>query len=449
MRNLQIAAGVALALAGVSVAQAAIPSAAQCAAPNEILYIAGSSAAQNAFANALATDLFGGAANLEVFSASNGNFKVYCGFANPATAITGIATNDVVAVHYRGEGGSVVGALPIVSGNAIQFLDLTNTGAIGGSVVNSDGSTTVTVNTTGTSATVGTTDGWGGGVAPHAVEVGITDLEPSQFHDANYPSAYSTTAFGSATATQLQGLATKKLFGQVFGIYVNPTNLVDPVTGVTPTAINLSRETVSNILVGNYKDWSKVPSATGGKVSSASVTINLVNREAGSGTRTGTSVYFLNYGCGSTTTITDPNPAADGFATGDVLTTAAATGGSLTYASVDNAKTGLLVAQLSGVTPSSLAAASGQYDWWFEATFVPGTIGSAGGTALYNWLSGGELQNVATAPHTAQIVAIPNVLRNVNVPTVPLTSNTLGGKTIYVNPFSRGTTSCNLPVEKN
>src|ERR1700733_11046881 len=114
MRNLKIASAVALALGGISAAQAASPTLAQCQAPGATLYVAGSSAAQNAFAAALNTDLFGGG---EVtYSATNGNFKAYCGLSANATVAP---VNTPIVVHYRAEGGSVVGALPIVSGNAI------------------------------------------------------------------------------------------------------------------------------------------------------------------------------------------------------------------------------------------------------------------------------------------------------------------------------------------
>src|ERR1700736_3333484 len=123
MRNLQIAAAVALAIGGMSAAHAN-PTAARCAAPNNLLYVAGSSAAQNAFGNALATDLFGGAANLNTYSGTNGNFKAYCGTA-AAGNTGGNPAGNTVTVHYRGEGGSVVGALPIVSGKPVKFLDLT------------------------------------------------------------------------------------------------------------------------------------------------------------------------------------------------------------------------------------------------------------------------------------------------------------------------------------
>ena len=73
--NLKVAAAVAVALGGHSFAEAAQTPAA-CAAAAAKLYIAGSSAAQPAFATALANDLFdtGGETTM---SATNGNFKAY------------------------------------------------------------------------------------------------------------------------------------------------------------------------------------------------------------------------------------------------------------------------------------------------------------------------------------------------------------------------------------
>jgi hypothetical protein len=432
MRNYKIASAVALALGSISAAQAAAPTVAQCKAPTDTLYVAGSSAAQNAFANALNTDAFGGGEL--AFSASNGNFKAYCGIsANASFAPVG----DVVVVHYRAEGGSVVGALPIVSGKAIKFLDLTNAAVTG-----------VAVTTTGTSAANGTTDSWGGPLTAHTVEVGVTDVEPGQFVNANFPSAYSAAVFGAATPTQLANLPKSALFDQVFGLFVNTSGL--NAAGTTGQAINLTRETVANILLGSYTDWSKVPTATGGQVSTVAATIKVINREAGSGTRTGASIYFLDYGCGKAVSINDPTPGTDGFATADVLATAGATPGAITYASIDNAgKANLSTVSLYGVAPSNLAATSGQYDWWYEAQLIKGTILTPAGSTIFGFLQK-ELSTVNTAPHVADILAIPNAGSPANTPAVPVVANTAQpGAAIYVNPFTRGGASCAIPGETN
>jgi ABC-type phosphate transport system substrate-binding protein len=444
MNNLKIAAAVAMALGGVAATQAAFaaaPTATQCATPNDSLYVAGSSAAQPSFATALATDLFDtngetAIAAPAITGSANGNFKAYCGFAKAGNG-AGITTGDVVTVYYRAEGGSVVGALPLVSpAHSIEFLDLQPTSC-----------QTTSPTVLGLSANVGTTDGWTGCVSKHAVEMGVTDLEPTQFTPPNYPSAYSTTVFGSATKAQLGALTSTRLFQQVFGLFAN-----------LPSAVNLSRSSAANILNGNYSDWSAVPAFGGGTVTGSSETITLVNREAGSGTRTGASIYFLGTNCiDSPDSLSDPNPTTDGYATGDVLTTANATAGAITYASIDNYNTtkypNLKLVSLSGVAPSNLSATSGDYDWWFEATAQKGTITSPGGTSLYNWLVGGELATLASAPHAADILAIPNVLTGVNAPVVPVTGtggfSGTGSTEIYINPYTKGGNSCSIPGETN
>jgi hypothetical protein len=389
--------------------------------------VAGSSAAQGGFGNALITDAFGGSAL--TFSASNGNFKAYCGIStNTKVAPTG----DVVVVHYRAEGGSVVGALPIVSGKTIKFLDLTNSGV-----------TSTTVTTGGSSGTVGTTDGWTGPLTEHTVEVGVTDVEPGQFVVADYPSSYSTAVFGTASPSQLAGLTKTVLFDQVFGLFVNTVGF----NGSTASgqAVNLGRSTVANILAGGtYTDWSQVPNSTtapGSTVSSTAAPITVVNREAGSGTRTGAAIYFLNYNCPQTSTPIAETGALDGYQTADVLTTAESTPGAITYASIDNAgKPNLTTVSLSGIAPTNFAPASGEYDWWFEAQLIKGTIVSTGGTPIYTFLIT-ELSNVNTAPHQTDILAVPTSFNPGN----PTANTSEPGAAIYVNPFTRSNNSCNYP----
>jgi ABC-type phosphate transport system substrate-binding protein len=442
--NLKIAAAVAVAIGAHSAAEAAQTPAA-CAAATVTIYIAGSSAAQPAFATALAADLFD-AGGETVLSGTNGNFKAYCGAAKAGNG-AGIATGTVVTAYYRGEGGSVVGALPIAGNSTtphnnnvpVKFLDLTGTGcAVAGPA------------TTGTSAAVGTTDGWGGCVTTHVVEMGVTDLEPTVFVTPNYPSAYSATVFGTAVKKDLSVMAPIALFQQTFALYVNSANF-NGVAGQNP--VNISRETAAAVLSGAYTNWNQVPNAAGnGLVSSTSSTIHIVNREAGSGTRTGATIYFLGTNCVNFPgTLSDPSPLTDGYATGDVLTTAAATAGSITYASIDNSNASLTKASLSGVAPSNLAAATGQYDYWFEATANQGKTLSAGATTLFNWLTGGELQSIGSAPHADDVLAIPNAPGTSNTPdpTVTNTISTVGGHSIYINPYTKGGNSCSIPAEQN
>jgi ABC-type phosphate transport system substrate-binding protein len=434
--NVKIAAAVALALGGASMAQAQTPATpTQCAAAYNYLYVAGSSAAQPAFASALANDLFDSNGETTISATGgNGNFKAYCGFAKAGNG-AGVPTGSVVTLYYRAEGGSVTGALPIASGQPIMQLNLQTTACqVAGPVVN------------GTSATVGTVDGWTGCVTKHAVEMGVTDVDPPQFtpSSGNYPTAYSSTVFGSANLATYNFAGQTRLFQQVFGLYVN-SQTINGATSPGAT-IALNREAGAAIFAGNYTDWSEIAIGTGAPLSSVAAPITVISREAGSGTRTGASLYFLGQNClKKPLTYIDNFPQYDGFATGDVLTYASTTPGSITYASIDNSKTGLTIATLQGTAATNTNAATGQYDWWFEAyTQRAATIASPGGLALYNWLTHGELQNLATAPQKTDILAIPNLAGN-GAGTVPLTQNGV----IYLNPYSRGTGNCNIPSPTN
>jgi PBP superfamily domain len=424
--SIKVAAAVAVAIGGHSIAHSA-PSFAQCATAGAKLYIAGSPVAQPFFIQAATTDLFdpGG---VTLFSATNGDFKAYCGSAKAGNG-AGIAPGTIITVYYRGEADSVVGALPIVSGKPIKMLDISPLSC-----------QVAAPPTAGTSGTVGTTDGWSGCVTTHNVEMGITDLEPTVFVPPNYPSPYSPTVFGTATKSQLAALTSTPLVQQLFAFYVNTSGINGRGTG---QAIDLTYPTAFGIITGNITDWNQVPAAGGGVVSTTSVPITLVNREPGAGSRAALTTHFLGTNC-----VTFPGALFDitrRFSTRDALALTAATPGAITYASIDQSDPSLSIASLMGVAPSNLAATSGHYKWWYEATAQLGVITSPGGTALYNWLVGGELQNVATAPHEDDILAIPNI--GTNVPTVPaiLTANALGGHTIYINPFSRLGNSCNPP----
>src|ERR1700722_512655 len=164
MNNLTIAAAVALALGGATAAQAQSTGCAS-GVPDYALYVAGSSAAKASFQTALAADLFTSETS---YSSTSGDFEAFCGpISAKGSTATGLTAGSIATVYYRAEGGSVVGALPIVSGKAMNFLDLSGTN--GGVAC----STTPTV--TGSSSANGTTDSWTGCVTTHGVELGITD----------------------------------------------------------------------------------------------------------------------------------------------------------------------------------------------------------------------------------------------------------------------------------
>jgi hypothetical protein len=446
-----IAAAVAAAFA--STYADATPTLAQAASPAASLVIAGSSAAQSGLFSAIEADLCGGAGNALVVKSAGGssNFlAVSCALSKAVTGTPGIAAGSIITVYYRTEGGSVVGALPIVSGKQIKRLNLADTV----DCTASGNTGTCTVN--GVTSTSGTVDSWTGAVVEDTVQLGVTDVEPGQLTGLDFPSNYSSGVFGSATASALGGLTTAKLFQQVFGLAVNTSG------GVLPSTINLSKEAAANILLGNYTDWSVVPgnNTTGAGITGAAQKITRIDREPGSGTRTATNIYFLNYPCASSNGIQNVSGEQLNYSTADELTQANGIAGAIAYTSIDQIQnpsngtkwTNLALVSINGTAPSNLAAAEGYYDFWFEATLVPnaatGTNTTAGNLVSYIETN---VPKLANAPAVPDVNVIPNVAGN--TATVPLTVNASANlgttKAVFVNPYTRAGSSCNVPSETN
>ena len=451
-RSMQVAAAVAAALGVSGVALAAPPSLSAAASTTNVLYVAGSSAAKSGIIGALQANLCGGIANALTVSSGNTNTNFFAVSCTVASSSGLSIAGQVATVYYRDEGGSVVGALPIVSGQPVEQLNL----GAGSALITCANASTCTANVTGSSASNGLNDSFGGAVAKQTVQLGITDLEPAVFVGAgdNYPSAYSTSVYGTASASQMAALSTTSspLFQQVFALFVNVNSSAFGAT--KPTTLNIPKAALTNVLQGFVGDWSSVTTTSGTAVASSSLPVTIVNRESGSGSRAGASIYFTGDECSpSATTIADTaGPSGDFFSTGNVLTQANLVAGSVTYASIDNFNSttlpNLVMVSIDGIFPSNINAANGQYDYWFEATAVPNPKATGVAATLSSWLIG-ELQAEATAPHTDDVNAIPGL--STNNPALPITStaNTLssGGPTIYVNQFTRGGSSCNTPLD--
>jgi len=439
--NSKVAAAIAAVLATGS-AYAGQPTPAQAASPSVGLYVAGSSAAKNAILASLETGICGGSYSL--FS-STGNTNFFAVSCTPAASTTLPSANgsNVFTIWYRDEGGSVVGALPLVSGSQINQLSLS--GASG-----SNGSYTVAVG--GSSATNGIDDSFTGGVFKAPVQFGITDVEPGALISDNYPKAYKSSVYGSASPSALAGLTAQTLFDQVFGIFVNTNS--GAFTTAEKTGLNLPKETITNILQGGSTNWNNVPDTTGAAVTTVSLPIVIVNREQGSGSRAATSIFFTEDECNkqATTIAESTGGTADYFSTGNVLAAANTIPGSITYASIDNAGSyaNLTLVQVNGITPSQLTAAAGSYGDWFEATGVTGanfSSLSADQQGLVNTLIL-NFQTEATAPSAVDILAIPG--NSTNSASLPVSGTAVtptgGSHAIYVNPFSRAGVSCNTPA---
>jgi hypothetical protein len=442
-RNIQIAAAVA-AILGTGTAMAAPPTLAQAAA-GTALYVAGSSAASKAVLGALQTNMCDGLANaLNIVGSPNANFgAVSC--APAAGKFTGANGTAVFTVYYRFEGGSVTGVLPIANNDAVNQLDLSLTQFITCADAND---CTATVN--GNSATNGTGDTFTGAVSQKAVQMGISDVEPGALIGNNYPSKYSTTAWGPVNQSGVAGVPSAPLFDEVYGIYVN--------TGTTAgieSPLSLSTQMVANILTKGVTDWSQVTDTAGTPVSTTSIPIVIVNREAGSGSRAATDLLIAGDVCqahGSAIAEASKN-ATDYFSTGNVLSALNTQGGGISYATIDNApQSNETLVALNGVVPTSLAAAGGSYPFWVESvvTTNPNSVPNA---ALLGFVTS-TLQAIATAPHLPDIMANPTVGGNVahvnaaaNGDTATGSLTGLGSSKIYVNPFSRGKVTCNIPLE--
>ena len=141
------------------------------------------------------------------------------------------------------------------------------------------------------------------------------------------------------------------------------------------------------------------------------------------------------------------------YSTTDELTLANSTKGSIAYTSIDQIQNpangtkfpNLALFQIDGVTPSNWAAATGSYGFWFEATAVPATTPAVtGNSAQISTFLQGDMPKLARAPASPDILVIPGIGGNVGA--VPFNNNgQTGTAEIYVNPYTRGGGSCNVP----
>jgi hypothetical protein len=449
VRNITVAAAVAAVLAS-GAAMAGQPTPAQAASPSVGLYISGSSAAKNAVLGALETgsSFCGGSYSLFSSTGDTNFFAVSC---TPA-ASTGLPSangSNVFTIWYRDEGGSVVGALPLVTGSQVNQLSLAGASGSGGSY---------TVAVGGASATNGIDDSFTGGVFKAPVQMGVVDQEPAVYTGANYPSAYKSSVYGHATTAQLANLTQTPTFDLVYGVLVNTnSSAFSPAEksgqGTVTASLSLGRQTIGAILQGNQTNWNDVPDASGNAVTSASLPITIVNREQGAGVRAAADIFFTGDHC--TTPLQTPiqestGGTADYFSMGNVLAAANTIPGAITYASIDNAGSSsfpnLTLVAVDNVQPTNLNAAAGTYGDWFEATVTTGSSYGSLSADQQGLIQGliAAFQTEATLPGAADILANPNY----NTPSYPIsgTGVTITGHTVYVNPFSRIGNSCNDPT---
>ena len=138
------------------------------------------------------------------------------------------ASNSLVTFYYRTEGDSAVGILPTANPSArILRLDLLQcTGE----------SQNINCPVRGTSPVNTPNDSLAGAVTKDVAHLGVTDVEPTQFPQADFPSQYNTAVYGNLTTAEMATLNTSPAFQQVFGIVVNTSG------GAFTTPANLTRE---------------------------------------------------------------------------------------------------------------------------------------------------------------------------------------------------------------
>ncbi|HVY23175.1 MAG TPA: hypothetical protein VG962_07470 [Steroidobacteraceae bacterium] len=434
MRNLKIAAAVAATLVGGSAF--ALP--ANTASYGVNLVVSGSSAFKVSF-KAVFPTMCADTADLYTAAATSGAtpdmLAMSCTLKNDGTLPAAIAGKTAIA-YYRSEGGSVFGVGPIAKNVQIDRL------VVNSSCTGTNHSFTCPVANWNLNADTGT-----GNLVKDTTLLGISDVEPAQFIGGNWPSG---TLLGvQPTPAQLANITNiQSAIAQVFAIYVNKS-----VTGGSSTTVSISKQSLTSIFNGFYTDWSQVPKADGSGFFSAGA-INVCNRDVGSGTRAGAGIYFEGVGCSTAPYQLISTPTINA-STGAEISCIGGTAGSVGYANIQNLPvsaggTSALPANTSivwidGVEPSPLTAATGNYDYWFEATFNSGSALASHPVenAMATYLIG-RLQDATTLPGTTASPSVIALPVGVNVPTLPQADNS---HPVAIG--SRSGNSCQAPVGFN
>jgi hypothetical protein len=453
MNRTTLASAIAAVLAsGGAMAQPSISQINAVPAANTI-YIAGSSAIKTALINNILNN-FCNSPSTATQITSNGTNKNFQGIScNPGAG--NAANTNLYNVWIRVEGGSVSGYLPIANNIGIKQID--------GATLTAN---PITIN--GASTGNGTNDSFtatGGSLVAHKVDLGIGDVEPKSLINSNYPTSYATSVWGPVNNSGMFRLAAGQLVDEVYAIFVNENSTV-----FKENPLALSQQTVAAILSHQFKNWSQVTDVNGATVVSAPLAITIFDRESGSGSRAATDILMVGDGCssaGKSTVLFDANPTTDYFSTGDVMTAANGTAGAVTYATIDNQflaspVTGagstsfpnMTMVSLNGVVPSNLAAASGTYPFWVEASYVDNSaVTGADDVAIKNIVAG--LQAQGTTSSLADINVIPDVTlatggtANTTVHANAVNSGAIpsgGLVTVYINPYTRNDTTCSTPT---
>lgn len=404
MRNFKIAAAIA-AVSAAGSAYALPPTATY----DVSLVVAGASAQRNTFQQEFSAICQ--AATLNLYQASpttNQDFRAYSCTLNTTTDVPASLRGRNAIVYYRSEGGSVYGVGPLAKNSQVKRLLVNN--ACTTAVAPAFGNCTVTGYNLAT-------DGFtSGNLVNSLVDLGVSDVEPTRFVGENWPNA---SALGSQpTNVQFNTITSQTATGTVFGILVNAALPVD----------DLSRQDVASIFTGAYGDWNQVADMANA-VDAPSQTITVCRREQGSGTQVGASIYFNGQGCPVGLPFVEApagpifgNPVIENGTSTSMSTCVSANAGSIgiqTYTVTP--PTGTKWVTINGKLPGKVAAALGDYDYWYESTFNKDEVVS--GKPLENALADfliARARNASTIPVNDSVFALFN--GGLNPPVIPVST---------------------------
>ena len=233
-------------------------------ANGRIIFVSGASAVQKGFQSIIGNLVTG-----DTYFNNDGTTAVnasgYVAVAGNLTSAVGTwPLGAAVVVIYRNSGGSVYGVNQVARNQAIQSLLVDSTcGSVG------DGSAATPYKCTSTASTTAIPD------------AGISDVAPIFF--TNPVNTEGEVADAALTSTERALLTSKPMYAQAFGI---------PVTSNVPVTAVFNRASVSAIMSGAIKDWSKVPGAGSGA-------IVICRRLPGSGSQAVVNMWAGNYPCTS------------------------------------------------------------------------------------------------------------------------------------------------------
>jgi hypothetical protein len=477
MRNMKVAAAVSGVLAACAapsafaayVGEPAAQTTAAAAPAANFFYLGGSSAAVAGFGASVGADLCNTTASPivtfqtipgKVPAAQNAGTPVpavgtpdFRMFSCTASSALGALAGQTINVAYRADGGSVVGAYAPLHNAAVNELDISTAWCSADATANTYDCATALNTTaavpagalaiTGTTTNNGPSDSYGGALVKHTLYYGISDLEPGVFGNpqlapktpwagggnndplsAGLGAPYPYTFLGAdASPGTLQAMPHTLIFQQTFG-FVASTNL---------NITDISSADVAAILSGTTTDWNKIPRTAAdpafpGPVTAVKTPIVVCQRDLGSGTRTSADIIFTGDGCnavGAALKNVDANAALDNFSTPDELACVnAGAGNAIGYVSVDNFSKvvpggstypNVHSLTLDGRTDNNAASAVGGIQYAVEASINQNVAYSPSANELIFFprlIT--DLQQIATAPQSAQVNTLPGHGTNVS-----------------------------------